>query len=125
MILVDTSVWIDHLRRGDAQLVELLERGAVVMHPFVLGEVACGSLADRVTVLELLQDLPAAVAADNDEALSFIDRHGLHGRGIGFVDVHLLASVALTLGTQLWTRDKRLHAVALDLDCAHPDASAH
>ncbi|MEO8060018.1 MAG: type II toxin-antitoxin system VapC family toxin [Burkholderiales bacterium] len=125
MILVDTSVWIDHLRRGDALLSELLERGAVVMHPFVLGEIACGSLADRVVVLELLQDLPAAVVADKDEALSFIDRRGLHGSGIGFVDVHLLASVALTLGTRLWTRDKRLHAVAIDLDFAHADTSGH
>ncbi|MEO7244205.1 MAG: type II toxin-antitoxin system VapC family toxin [Rubrivivax sp.] len=125
MILVDTSVWIDHLRRGDAELAELLERGAVVMHPFVVGEIACGNLTDRAMVLELLQDLPAAAVADNDEALGFIDRHDLHGRGIGLVDVHLLASIALTLGSKLWTRDKRLHAVALDLNCAHPDARGH
>ncbi|MEO5697596.1 MAG: type II toxin-antitoxin system VapC family toxin [Burkholderiaceae bacterium] len=124
MILVDTSVWVDHLRRGDAQLADLLERGAVVMHPFVLGEIACGSLADRSKVLELLHDLPAAVVADNDEALGFIEHHRLHGRGIGLVDVHLLASVALSLGCRLWTRDKRLHAVALDLDFVHRDASA-
>ena len=125
MILVDTSVWVDHLRRGDAQLAALLERGVVVMHPFVVGEISCGSLADRSTVLELLQDLPAAIVADNGEALGFIDRHALHGKGIGFVDVHLLASVALTHGAKLWTRDKRLKAAAHDLDCAHPDASAH
>lgn len=118
-------MWIDHLRRGDAELAELLERGAVIMHPFVVGEIACGSLADRAMVLELLQVLPAAAVADNDEALGFIDRHDLHGRGIGFVDVHLLASIALTLGSRLWTRDKRLHAIALELNCAHPDARGH
>lgn len=125
MILVDTSVWVDHLRRGDARLAELLGRGAVVIHPFVVGEIACGSLADRSAILELLQDLPTAVVADNDEALGFIERHGLHGKGIGYVDLHLLASVALTDGAGLWTRDKRLRAVANDLGCAHSDASAH
>lgn len=123
---MDTSVWVDHLRRGDAQLVELLERGRVVMHPFVVGEIACGSLADRAAILELLQDLPAAVVADNDEVLGFIERHSLHGRGIGFVDVHLVASVALTGGgAKLWTRDKRLGAATADLGLAYSDASAH
>lgn len=125
MILVDTSVWVDHLRRGEAQLAALLERSVVVMHPFVLGEISCGSLAARSTILELLQDLPAAIVADNDEALRFIDRHELHGNGIGFVDVHLLASVALTDGSRLWTRNKRLAAAAHELACAHPDAGAH
>ena len=125
MILVDTSVWVDHLRRGDTQLAELLERGAVVMHPFVIGEIACGGLTDRASILELLQDLPMAVVADSDEVLGFIERQSLHGKGIGYVDVHLLASVALTGGTKLWTRDKRLRAAADDLDCAHPDATAH
>lgn len=125
MILVDTSVWVDHLRRGDAQLVELLERGGVVMHPFVVGEIACGSLADRSAILELLQDLPTAVVADNDEVLGFIERHNLHGKGIGFVDVHLVASVALTSGAKLWTRDKRLGAAAADLGLAYSDAGAH
>ena len=125
MILVDTSVWVDHLRRGDAKLAELLERGAVVMHPFVIGEIACGSLADRSSILELLQDLPMAVIADSDEVLGFIERLGLHGKGIGYVDVHLLASVQLTEGTKLWTRDKRLRAAAGDLGCAHHDTGAH
>ena len=125
MILVDTSVWVDHLRRGDAQLAEFLERGAVVMHPFVIGEIACGSLADRSSILQLLQDLPMAVAADGDEVLGFIERHSLHGKGLGYVDVHLLASVALTDGTKLWTRDKRLRVAAHDLDCAHADATAN
>ena len=125
MILVDTSVWVDHLRAGDARLAALLDRAQVVMHPFVVGEIACGSLADRVLVLELLQDLPAAAVAQSEEVLGFIDRHELHGRGIGYVDVHLLASVALTSETKLWTRDKRLLAAAQALGCAFQDTSAH
>lgn len=125
MILVDTSVWVDHLRRGDARLVELLESGAVLMHPFVIGEIACGSLADRQTVLDLLQDLPFAVVAEADEILRFIDSQRLHGHGIGYVDVHLLASVALTDGTALWTRDKRLHAVAGALGCSFTASGSH
>jgi predicted nucleic acid-binding protein len=92
LILVDTSVWVDHLRRGNAELALTLERGTVVMHPFVVGELACGILSDRAAVLELLQDLPMAVTADSDEVLRFIERHGLYGKGIGYVDVHLLAS---------------------------------
>lgn len=125
MILVDTSVWVDHLRRGDAQLVDLLQRANVIMHPFVVGEMACGSLRDRLSTLELLQDLPAAVVADGDEVLGFIERHGLHGKGIGYVDVHLLASVALTEGASLWTRDKKLRVVATALRCAFQDTTAH
>lgn len=121
MILVDTSVWVDHLRRGDPGLVDLLERSAVAMHPFVIVEIACGDLRDRESVLELLQDLPAAVVADSDEVLQFIDRHVLHGKGIGYVDVHLLASVALTEGASVWTRDMKLHRVAATLGCAYPD----
>lgn len=125
MILVDTSVWVDHLRRGDTQLAELLEGGGVVMHPFVVGEIACGTLADRPLILELLQALATVVVADNDEALGFIERHGLYGKGIGFIDVHLLASVALTAGASLWTRDKRLHSVAEELGLAIQDPGAH
>ena len=125
MILVDTSVWVDHLRVGDAQLAGLLERGNVVMHPFVVGEIACGSLADRGLVLELLQGLPSATVAESNEVLGFIERHELHGRGIGYVDVHLLASAALTEDVTLWTRDKRLLSAAQALGCAFLDASAH
>lgn len=124
MILVDTSVWVDHLRRGDAQLVDLLERSAVVIHPFVVGEIACGRLSDRALILELLQQLPMAIVAESDEVLGYIERHNLHGKGIGYIDVHLLASAAIG-GTKLWTRDKRLRAVARELGCALPDASAH
>jgi len=125
LILVDTSVWVDHLRRGDAQLVNLLERANVAMHPFVVGEIACGSLRDRSSILELLQDLPAAVVAESEEVLGFIERHVLHGNGIGYVDVHLLASVALTEGAKLWTRDKSLRRVAQALGCAFRDAAPH
>ena len=125
MILIDTSVWVDHFRRGDAQLVDLLERSTVIMHPFVVGEMACGSLGDRSSILELLQDLPAAAVAEGGEVLGFIESHVLHGKGIGYVDVHLLASVALTEGAKLWTRDKRLRVVAEALGCAFQDTKAH
>ena len=123
MILVDSSVWVDHLRRGDPRLVDLLERSIVIMHPFVVGEIACGSLHDRASIVELLQDLPAAVVAEGDEVLRFIERQVLHGKGIGFVDVHLLASVALTQGAQIWTRDKKLRLVAEMLGCAYEDTA--
>jgi predicted nucleic acid-binding protein len=124
LILVDTSVWVDHLRSGDAQLAALLERGSVLMHPFVVGEIACGSLTHRAAILELLRELPTAAIAESDEVLGFIERHFLHGKGIGYVDVHLLASVALTQGASLWTRDKRLQAAADDLGCAYRDTAS-
>ncbi len=123
MILVDTSVWVDHLRRGDPGLVALLERAAVVMHPFVMGEIACGSLKDRQSLLELLHDLPGAVIATDDEAMQFIERHRLYGKGIGYIDVHLLASVALTGGAQLWTRDQRLRQVAAAMGFAYSETA--
>jgi predicted nucleic acid-binding protein len=125
LILADTSVWVDHLRRGDAQLSGLLERAQVLVHPFVIGEIACGSLSDRLLVLELLQQLPIATLAEANEVLAFIDHHVLHGKGIGYVDVHLLASVALTQGAKLWTRDKRLREAAQRLGCAFRDRTAH
>jgi predicted nucleic acid-binding protein len=124
LILVDTSVWVDHLRHGDAELVELLEANGVLMHPFVVGEIACGSLADRALTLELLQHLPIAVVAEADEILGYIERQNLHGKGIGYGDVHLLASAAIA-GIKLWTRDKRLRAVALELGCALSKSGEH
>lgn len=124
MILVDTSVWVDHLRSGDAGLVELLEQAAVAMHPFVIGELACGNLRKRETILELLQDLPAAAVASHSEALAFIEHRDLQGRGIGYIDVHLLASVVLTPGARLWTRDAKLRKAADLLGCSHAE-SAH
>lgn len=119
MILVDTSVWVDHLGRGDQGLINLLERSAVAMHPFVVGEIACGSLRHRAAILELLQDLPSAVVADADEVLHFIERHALHSKGIGYVDVHLLASVMLTEGSSIWTRDLKLLRIASSLGCTY------
>ena len=116
MILVDTSVWVDHLRSGEPLLVAVLEGARVMMHPFVLGELACGNLANRSEVLELLAGLPAAPTATYPEALGFIERRALMGRGIGYVDVHLLASIALSGYGHLWTRDRRLAAVARELD---------
>lgn len=112
MILVDTSVWVDHLRRGDAKLAAALDSAKVLIHPFVIGEIACGSLTDRKAVLGLLQDLPMAAVAEADEVLGFIERHRLYGKGIGHVDAHLLTAVALTADAVLWTRDKRLRAAA-------------
>lgn len=116
-------MWVDHLRRGDLLLAGLLERCDVVMHPFVVGEIACGSLTDRASVLELLKQLPAAMVAEPDEALDYIERHKLYGKGIGYVDVHLLASTAIG-GTKLWTRDSRLRATAQELGCDFPEASS-
>ncbi|MGQ0595158.1 MAG: type II toxin-antitoxin system VapC family toxin [Gammaproteobacteria bacterium] len=112
MILVDTSVWIDHLRKPEPHLIAALEAGQALIHPFVVGELACGNLKNRMELLSLLLDLPPAPIATDTEALGFIDRRQLMGRGIGYLDVHLLASVALAGTARLWTRDKRLAAVA-------------
>ncbi|WP_275096321.1 type II toxin-antitoxin system VapC family toxin [Sedimenticola hydrogenitrophicus] len=112
MILVDTSVWVDHLRSGDDGLATLLNSGQVLMHPFVLGELACGNLRQRTELLSLLKNLPQAAVAREEEVLFYIERHELMGRGIGYVDAHLMAAVALDGGARLWTRDKRLHMLA-------------
>lgn len=125
MILVDTSVWVDHLRRGDANLARLLDASLVLMHPFVLGEIACGSLPDRTLVLELLHNLPEAEVADTDEVLRLIERNALHGKGLGYVDIHLLAAVKLTPEAALWTRDKRLLAAAQAQGLAYDGAHVH
>ncbi len=118
MILVDTSVWIDHLRSGEPALATALEGGRVLMHPFVLGELACGNLENRSEVLRLLGDLPAAPTATDPEALGLIERRALMGRGVGYIDVHLLTSAALAGVGRLWTRDRRLAAVAAELELA-------
>lgn len=112
MILVDTSVWVDHLRAGDAALAGLLETGMVLTHLFVIGELALGNLRQRDMVLSALADLPRAKVATDAEVLHFIDAHALFARGIGYVDAHLLASARLSAGAALWTRDQRLHTVA-------------
>ncbi len=121
MILVDTSVWVDHLRKGAPALAAALEQGSVLMHPFVLGELACGNLRNRREVLRLLGDLPGVPIATDTEVLDFIERRALMGRGMGYIDVHLLASVALAGTAQLWTRDKRLAAVAVNLKLAYAE----
>jgi hypothetical protein len=115
MILVDTSVWIDHLRQNDETLARLLGEGQVLAHPFVTGELALGNLRNRDTVVNALRDLPQAVVACDEEVIRFIERHALFGIGIGYNDAHLLASVRLTPGATLWTRDKRLLAAGAGL----------
>ena len=115
MILVDSSVWIDHLRDGDAALADRLDRGIVLGHAFVRGELACGQLRNCAEILALLADLPQAVLATDAEVLDVIERHRLMGGGIGYVDAHLLASTLLTPEAGLWTRDRRLAAIAHEL----------
>ncbi|HKW74179.1 MAG TPA: type II toxin-antitoxin system VapC family toxin [Terriglobales bacterium] len=110
-MLVDTSVWVDHLRRSDPALSGLLNRGEVECHPFIIGELACGSLRRRSEVLLLLQRLPRVAIAGHEEVMMLIERHRLMGRGIGWIDAHLLSS-ALLAGSLLWTRDRRLREVA-------------
>jgi len=112
MILVDTSVWIDHLRSGNPLLAKLLDQNCVVMHSMVLGELACGNLQNRRELLQLWQNQDSLQAVSHDEALYFIEQNGLMGKGIGYIDIHLLASVAIAAGVRLWTRDKRLAHVA-------------
>ncbi|HEX8093293.1 type II toxin-antitoxin system VapC family toxin [Jatrophihabitans sp.] len=125
MILVDTSVWIDHLRRGDAALAGLLMNGEVLCHPAVTGEIALGQLTDRGGVLGLLANLPQSVTATHAEVMTLIEAHSLSGLGIGYVDAHLLAAVLLTSGnTSLWTRDRRLRSAAEALGCAAGQRSA-
>lgn len=119
MILADTSVWVDHLRGGNAELTSALEQGMVFSHPFIVGELACGRMRNRDEVLGLLTSLPQAAVASDEEALRYIDVHQLMGRGIGYVDVHLIASTVLSGGLRLWTRDRRLAEVAADLGVAH------
>jgi hypothetical protein len=109
LTLVDTSVWIEHLRAPCRELVELLEQGQVLGHPFVLGELACGSLRNRQEVLENVELLPAATLATHDEVMTTVELHSLYGRGLGWVDVHLLSS-ALVSKADLWTFDRPLRS---------------
>ena len=117
MTLVDTSVWIDHLRRKNAELVEALGKGMVYMHPHVLGELALSNLQQRKTLMHLFQALPQIPAAENEEVLYLIEKHRLMGRGIGWIDAHLLAACRLH-ACNLWTRDKRLQQLAKTLGVA-------
>lgn len=118
MILVDTSIWIDHFHVGDPILSALIAERRVVMHPFVIGEVAVGSLRNRSIVITMLSELPRAVAADDEEVLRFIADHALSGIGLAYVDVHLLAACRIGGTVRLWTRDRRLRGVAERLGVA-------
>ena len=120
MILVDTSVWIDHLRVGDRALTALLDEGLVLAHPAVVGELALGRLSRRSEILGLLHGLPRAPVATDGEVLSMVESRRLFGLGIGYVDAHLVAAVLLTPDASLWTRDKRLEAVAARLGLTPP-----
>ncbi len=121
MILVDTSVWVDHLRDGDPRLAEQLDRGEVLAHPWVTGGLALGHLQQRAEILRLLDHLPQATVATAAELLDFIDRHGLSGLGIGYVDAQLLAATTLSERGQLWTGDRRLRSAAERLGVADVD----
>jgi len=118
MVLVDTSVWVAHLRDGTIGLEEMLEEGDAVCHPFIIGELACGNLKNRSEVLSLLQALPVAVHAEHEEVIQFIENHRLMGKGLGYIDVHLLASANL-MEVQLWTLDKRLKKVSSKMALAY------
>lgn len=113
-MLVDTSVWIDHFRKRNARLSEQLEAGQVWSHPFVIGELACGSLEQRRTVLTLLAALPAAPMAEHGEVMGFIELRGLHSKGLGWIDMHLLVSAHI-VRLPFWSLDKRLAAAASEL----------
>jgi predicted nucleic acid-binding protein len=117
MVLVDTSVWVEHFCRGVPELARLLDAGLVVCHPFVLGELACGNLKNRREILELLQTLCTCPVASHEEVLSFLEANHLMGRGLGYIDIHLLASAKLS-GLPLWTLDRPLRTAAYDLHMA-------
>jgi predicted nucleic acid-binding protein len=117
-VLADTSIWVDHFRRGDLRLAMFLDHGDVVMHPFIIGELLLGHVANISGMLDDLNILPKAIIASNDEVQNFIVRRKLSGLGIGYVDAHLLASTTLTSEVSIWTRDKRLLAAAQLLELA-------
>jgi predicted nucleic acid-binding protein len=114
MVLVDTSVWVAHLRAGDVGLEVLLNEGLVFCHPFIVGELACGNLKNRSEILSLLHALPMVTALENEEVMRFIESHRLAGKGLGYIDMHLLASAMLS-GVPLWTLDRKLKGVSSEL----------
>ncbi len=118
MILVDTSVWIDHLNAGDPTLKNVLEEGQALIHPFIIGEIALVALRQRLLILEMLHDLPKVVVASDEEVLRLVENNALFGIGIGYVDAHLLTAVRLTRDAAIWTRDKRLRKAAEHLGLA-------
>jgi hypothetical protein len=118
MILVDTSVWVFHLRKGEPELATLLNNGEVLCHPFIIGELACGNMKNRSEILSLLCALPMAILAGHDEVLHFIEKNNLMGKGLGYIDIHLAASAVLT-DIPLWTLDKKLQPVLKSLDVSY------
>lgn len=118
MVLVDTSIWVSHFREGNPQLEALLMKGGIVCHPFIIGELACGNLKNRKEILALLQALPTATIADQEEVLRFVEQHQLMGIDLGYVDVHLLASAKLS-GIPFWTKDKKLAEAARKLSVSY------
>ncbi|KPL12904.1 ribonuclease [candidate division BRC1 bacterium SM23_51] len=122
MVLVDTSVWVSHLRGAERRLAPLLQEADVACHPFVVGELALGNLRNRSEILTLLEALPAVEVADHDEVMRFIVNHKLMAKGLGYVDVHLLASAVLS-GVSIWTTDRRLAQAAVRLGVAHAHKS--
>ena len=119
MVLIDTSVWVAHLRDGNKRLEALLHEGHVLCHPLVIGELACGNLKNRGPILRFLQQLPMAAAARHEEVLIFIERHALMGKGLGWIDTHLLAS-AFLIKVPLWTLDKSLDRISSSLGLSYP-----
>jgi predicted nucleic acid-binding protein len=115
MVLVDTSVWVSHLRAGNAELANLLNDGRVLCHPLIVGELACGNLKDRAVILSFLQLLPMGIEAEHEEVLAFIENNRLMGKGLGYVDVHLITSCLLT-GVSVWTLDKKMAQAADNLN---------
>lgn len=118
MVLVDTSVWVEHLRHKRKELSSLLINGQVYCHPFVIGELACGNLQNRTEILGLLASLQRSIMTEGTEALEFIESNKLYGRGLGWIDVHLLSSALIT-GIKLWTLDQRLRKVAVEFGLAY------
>jgi predicted nucleic acid-binding protein len=115
MVLVDTSVWISHLRDGSYGLMELLNNGDVLCHPFIIGELACGNIKNRNEIISLLRSLPMAKTLVHDEVLKFTEDRKLARRGLGFIDVHLLASAILS-DSPMWSLDKKMSNIALELN---------
>ncbi len=118
MVLVDTSVWVAHLREGGTGLESLLNDGLAACHPFIVGELACGNLKNRTEILSLLQTLPMAVQAEHEDVMRLIEKHHLMGKGLGYIDVHLLASAMLT-NIPIWTLDKKLNEILLKFNRAY------
>lgn len=118
MVLVDTSIWVSHFRDGNPHLKDLLLNGQAVCHSFIIGELACGNLHNREEILSLMQALPSATTAEHEEVLGLIDAHQLMGIGLGYVDIHLLAS-ALLSGIPLWTEDKKLKEAARKMNVSY------